>query len=85
LTEAKIIASAVSTKAPGASENPTHKAAFGKTENMTQSEGAKAASFNMRRQINSTTYEVEVYFNPESHETLDEKILRLIRNEAGRE
>jgi hypothetical protein len=54
-------------------------------ENMAQSEDAQTGSFNMRKRINSTTYEVEVYFNPESQETLDDKILRLIRNETGME
>jgi hypothetical protein len=55
------------------------------TENMTQGEEAKTAkaeAFNLRKKINSTTYEISVYFNPESRETLDDKILRMIRNEA---
>jgi hypothetical protein len=41
--------------------------------------------FKMRKQINATTYEVEVYFNPESKETMDDKILRLIRGTAVKE
>jgi hypothetical protein len=52
---------------------------------MTQNEDAKTGSFNMRKRINSTTYDVVVYFNPESCETLNDKILRLIRGEAGTE
>jgi hypothetical protein len=38
--------------------------------------------FKIRKQIGSTTYDVEVLFNPSSRETLDEKILRLVRGEA---
>jgi hypothetical protein len=38
--------------------------------------------FKIRRRIGSTTYEVEVRFNQDSHETLDDKILRLARGEA---
>jgi hypothetical protein len=40
---------------------------------------AHPAPFNIRRRIGSTTYEVEVYFSPVSGETLDDKILRLVR------
>jgi hypothetical protein len=46
---------------------------------------AQAGAFSMRRRIGSTTYEVTVYFSPESGETLDDKILRMIRNEAEQE
>jgi hypothetical protein len=38
--------------------------------------------FKMRKRIGSTDYEVEVYFNLASRETLDDKILRLVRGEA---
>jgi hypothetical protein len=38
--------------------------------------------FKIRKRIGSTTYDVEVLFSPGSRETMDEKILRLIRNEA---
>jgi hypothetical protein len=47
-----------------------------------ETETGKAGSFKMRKQISSTTYEVEVYFSSESGETLDDKILRLVRGEA---
>jgi hypothetical protein len=40
------------------------------------------APFSMWKRINSTIYEVEVYFSSESGETLDDKILRLVRGEA---
>ena len=39
--------------------------------------------FIMRKRIRSTTYEVYVYFSRNSKETLNEKILRMARNEAG--
>jgi hypothetical protein len=38
--------------------------------------------FKMRKRIGSTDYEVEVCFNPASRETIDDKILRLVRGEA---
>jgi hypothetical protein len=46
---------------------------------------ARTGAFKMRKRINSTTYEVTAYFSQESKETLNDKIRRLIRNEAGRE
>jgi hypothetical protein len=47
-----------------------------------QSDGEGSGQFNMRKQINSTTYEVAVYFSRASSETLDDKILRLVQGEA---
>jgi hypothetical protein len=41
--------------------------------------GAHPAPFNMRRRIGSTAYEVAVYFSAESGETMNDKILRLVR------
>ena len=38
--------------------------------------------FVMRRIIRSTIYEVAVYFSQTSRETLKDKILRMIKNEA---
>jgi hypothetical protein len=55
------------------------------TKGMTHGEEANAPAFNIRKRIGSTAYEVEVYFNPDSRETLCDKILRLIRGEAGTE
>jgi hypothetical protein len=49
---------------------------------MTQGKGTNAPAFSIRKRIGSTTYEVEVYFNPSSRETLGDKILRLARNEV---
>ena len=36
----------------------------------------------MRKNINSTAYEVIIHFSQTSRETLTDKILRLIRNEV---
>jgi hypothetical protein len=36
----------------------------------------------MKKRIGSTAYEVAVYFSAESGETLDDKILRLVRGVA---
>jgi hypothetical protein len=44
---------------------------------------AQAGSFNMRKRISSTTYEVTVHFSGTNGETLDEKILRLALNESA--
>jgi hypothetical protein len=57
------------------------------TENATQGEGAEETTAGkaeplFRKRIGSTTYEVSVYFSETSKETFDEKILRMIRNEA---
>jgi hypothetical protein len=38
--------------------------------------------FKIRKQIGYTVYEVEARFNHASRETLDDKILRLVRGEA---
>jgi hypothetical protein len=44
--------------------------------------GVKSPSFTLKKRIGSTTYELSIYFNPSSKETMDDKILRLIRGEA---
>jgi hypothetical protein len=41
----------------------------------------QAAPFIMRKRINTTAYEVTVYFSQSSKETLNDKILRMARNE----
>ncbi|MDR1581127.1 MAG: transposon-encoded TnpW family protein [Synergistaceae bacterium] len=43
---------------------------------------AMTKPFKIRKRIGYTTYEVEARFNPASRETLDDKILRLVRGEA---
>jgi hypothetical protein len=55
------------------------KTAASRTDAGTLSSDVPAEPFNMRRRISSTTYEVTAYFNPESKETMDDKILRLVR------
>ena len=35
----------------------------------------------IRKQIGSTIYEVRSYFNPAAKETVEEKLLRIIRND----
>jgi hypothetical protein len=44
--------------------------------------GALTEPFKIRKRIGNTTYDVEAHFSPKSRETLDEKILRLVRGEA---
>ena len=39
--------------------------------------------FVLRRRIGSTTYNVGVHFSRTSRETMDEKILRLVRNDLN--
>ena len=36
----------------------------------------------MTRRIGGTTYKVKVVFNDTRHETMEDKILRIVRNEA---
>jgi len=40
-------------------------------------------SFALRKRIGSTVYEVNCYFNPDAKETIDDKILRLVRNDLN--
>ena len=47
----------------------------------TRSGNANAEPLNVRKRIGSTVYEVNVYFNPDAKETMNDKIMRLIRNE----
>jgi hypothetical protein len=44
--------------------------------------GQTATKRTFTRRIGSTTYRVGVHFSKTSKETMDEKILRLVRNEA---
>jgi len=43
---------------------------------------AKAEQPEFVKRIGKTTYRVRVYFNPNSKETINDKILRMIRNEV---
>jgi hypothetical protein len=38
----------------------------------------------LRRRIGSTTYQTRIFFNPEAKETLDDKVLRLLKNDLNR-
>ena len=51
---------------------------------MTRGKHANAEPVTMRKRIGSTVYEVRVRFNPDAKETMDEKILRLIRNDLNK-
>ena len=44
---------------------------------------ARAEQPDLVKTIGKTTYRVKVYFNPNSKETITDKIMRLLRNEAS--
>ena len=48
----------------------------------TKDETVLAKPLAMRKQIGSTVYEVSVYFKQDAKETMNDIILRLIKNEA---
>ena len=39
--------------------------------------------YRFSKRLGSTTYPIAVYLNPDAKETADEKIARLVRNEAA--
>ena len=43
---------------------------------------AKAEQPDFVKRIGKTTYRVKVHFNPNSKETMSEKIIRMLRNEV---
>ena len=43
---------------------------------------ARAEQPDLVKRIGKTTYRVKVYFNPNSKETLTDKVMRLLLNEA---
>ena len=45
---------------------------------------AHAEPAQLRKRIGSTVYEVRVRFNPDAKETMDDKILRLVRNDLNK-
>ena len=53
------------------------------TKNPTASNSTPQESYNFSKRIGSTTFQVAVHFNPSAKETAQDKILRLIRNEAA--
>jgi hypothetical protein len=48
---------------------------------MREKDNAQSSRFCQR--IGSTLYEVNVYFNPDSKETMDDKILRIMKNDLN--
>lgn len=44
---------------------------------------ALAEPTQLRKRIGSTVYEVRVHFNPDAKETMDDKILWLVRNDLN--
>jgi hypothetical protein len=58
--------------------SPRFETASDTANAVTQDKG-HTAPFHIRKRIGSTAYEVAVYFSAESGETMDEKILRLVR------
>ena len=48
----------------------------------TQGGTAHAEPLNVRKRIGSTVYEVHIHFNQDAKETMNDKILRLIRSEV---
>lgn len=48
---------------------------------MAKNEGNSSYSY-MTRRIGGTTYKVKVVFNNDGEETMEDKILRIVRNEA---
>jgi hypothetical protein len=37
----------------------------------------------LTRRIGSTTYRANIFFNPEAKETMDDKVMRLLRNDLN--
>jgi len=48
-----------------------------------QSTEAVPARQRFTRRIGTTTYRVKVHFNPNSKETMNDKIIRMIKNESA--
>jgi hypothetical protein len=59
--------------------SPKRETVESKTVAGTRDGNAHPAPFSIRKRIGSTAYEVEVHFSHNSGETLDDKILRLVR------
>jgi hypothetical protein len=50
----------------------------------THEHAAHAEPAQLRKRIGSTVYEVRVHFNSDAKETMDDKILRLVRNDLNK-
>lgn len=51
--------------------------------NTAKQAAAAPERFVLHRRIGSTTYRARIYFNQEAKETLDDKVLRLLRNDLN--
>ncbi len=49
----------------------------------TAKQAAPSEAFTLKRRIGSTTYRARIYFNPEAKETMDDKVMRLLRNDLN--
>jgi hypothetical protein len=58
---------------------PKRGAASSEAAAGTQGGNACPMPFHIRKRVGSTAYEVAVYFSAEGGETMDDKILRLVR------
>ena len=52
------------------------------TDKATTTPTAKAEQPDLVKRIGKTTYRVKVHFNPNSRETMTDKIIRMLRNEV---
>jgi hypothetical protein len=64
------------------STGPPNRETSGEAAATAQAAGTRPAPFNIRRRIGSTAYEVEVHFSTVGGETMDDKILRMVRGGA---
>jgi len=53
------------------------------TDKATATPTARAEQPDLVKTIGNTTYRVRVYFNPNSKETMSDKVLRLIKNDPA--
>ena len=52
------------------------------TDKTTTAAAARAEQPDLVKRIGKTTYHVKVHFNPNSKETMQDKIIRMLRNEV---
>ena len=52
------------------------------TDKTTTTATARAEHPDLVKRIGKTTYRVKVHFNPNSRETMSDKIIRMLRNEV---
>jgi len=61
--------------------SPERKMIMNTDKSTTTTEKAEQPDF--VKQIGKTTYQVKVHFNPNSRETMSDKIIRMLRNEVN--